>query len=85
MNELRIGNVITLAGVTIIPVEELTIIREINPITKWWYGSKNVYAVVVVSTTFGTQVLDKNARELNVLDLISQVPRLAEMLDLGSG
>jgi uncharacterized spore protein YtfJ len=79
MNELLIGNIIKIAGVTIIPVESINIYRETNTKTHWWYGSKTPYALVICTST-GIQVLDHNAQEMNVSDLISNVPQLADIL-----
>lgn len=80
MNELRIGAAVEVSGVTIIPIEKINSFAEIHTKTIWWYGSKDLYAVVI-STPSGLRVLDKDAREMDMNDLIRIVPQLTDTLD----
>ena len=79
MNHLRVGGSITVAGLTIIPVENINIYCDANSITSWWYGSKDLYALVVHSSS-GLQVFDKHAQEISIDELIGKVPKLGRLL-----
>jgi hypothetical protein len=79
MIKLYIGPVTKVQTTTIIPVEQLTIHSEINLKTSWWYGSKELHALVISSPS-GVHVYDKRAHELNIDELIRAVPELTEHL-----
>jgi hypothetical protein len=79
MNPLRIGEVITVAGVTLIPVEKINIYSGKDSTASWWYGSKELYALVV-STSSGLQAFDNNAKQINISELISYVPKLEQIM-----
>ncbi|MGD8938902.1 MAG: hypothetical protein PVJ72_05955 [Gammaproteobacteria bacterium] len=79
MSQLRIGEVITVAGVTLIPVEKIDIYSRVDSSTRWWYGSKELFAIVV-NTSSGLQVFDNNAKPMNISELISYVPKLEETI-----
>jgi len=80
MNYLRIGDVITVAGVTMIPVENINIYGDANSINSWWYGSKELYALVI-STSSGTRAFNKDAHEMNINELICDIPKLEQLLN----
>jgi hypothetical protein len=80
MNQLRIGDVKTVAGVRLIPVETITIYSDIDSTANWWYGTKELYALVIM-TSFGLQAFDKDAHEMNISELISNVPKLEKLLN----
>ena len=79
MNALKIGDVIKVSGVTIIPVEKMYIYSDCASSPSWWYGGKEIYALVV-SSSLGLQAFDCDAQELSVNDLINYVPELDEVL-----
>ena len=81
MNRLQIGQTIKAAGVTIIPIEQIITARETRSHMFWWQGSKEIHALVIMSPA-GIYALDTNARELDVNELISSFPKLAEALNL---
>lgn len=80
MNELRIARAVKVAGVTIIPVERINIHNQINATMNWWYGRKEIYALVIC-TTSEVKAFDETAREINIDQLIDIVPQIADMLD----
>ena len=79
MTKLQIGQVTKIDSVTIIPVEQLTIYSGTGSPESWWYGSKEMYALVI-STSSGLRAIDQNAHELDIADLIDKVPALNEHL-----
>ena len=80
MNRLQIGQSVKVGEVTIIPIEQISIDRETRPHMHWWHGSKQVYALVILSST-GMHAMDTDAREVNVNELIARVPQLIDLLD----
>jgi hypothetical protein len=79
MITLQIGRVTKVAAATIIPVEQLIIYSDARSTPNWWYGSKELYALLI-STSSGLQAIDQNGRELSIASLISIVPKLNEYL-----
>lgn len=79
MNKLQIGTVTKVDSTTIIPVEQLTVLSEKHSQSSWWYGSKELYALVIRSPT-AVQVYDKHAHELNIDELVHALPELTEYL-----
>lgn len=79
MNDLQIGSAIKVSGVTIIPVEQINISSEIRPTTLWWYGSKQVYALVIC-TTYGILAIDQTAREIPIDKLFAELPQLENII-----
>jgi hypothetical protein len=81
MNKLCIGQVSNVGTATIIPVEQITVHAEMNSQMNWWYGSKELYALVI-TTPSGVQVYDKHAHQLSIDELVSAVPKLNEYLPI---
>ena len=79
MNNMQIGQVTKVATTTIIPVEQLIVYRDTNSTTSWWYGSKELYALVI-STSTGFKAFDMHSNEMSIGDLIREVPTLNEYL-----
>jgi len=83
MNQLQIGQTVKVDGVTIIPIEQISIEREARSHMLWWHGSKQVFALIIVSSG-GINAMDTDARKINVEDLISRLPQLAEIINVES-
>ncbi|WP_455205088.1 hypothetical protein [Kaarinaea lacus] len=79
MNQLQIGKPIQIAELTIIPVEQIITNSDVSESSGWWFGSKELYALLV-RTPKQTLAFDKNAQKLHLSNLISNVPKLGEYL-----
>jgi hypothetical protein len=79
MDKLHIGPITKVETTTIIPVEQITIHAETNSQPIWWYGRKELYALVI-TTPSGAQVYDKHGHDLDIDELIRAVPKLNEYL-----
>lgn len=84
MNRLLIAQAIKTPGVTIIPIEKISIARETRPNMLWWQGTKQVHALVIVSDV-GFYALDTDARRMDINDLFEDLPQLRELLNLQAG
>ena len=75
MTELRVGKALEISGIKIIPVESVAIQSGIDAGEGWWYGSKDVYALVI-NTPIGLFAMDQAGREMDITELIQKFPSL---------
>jgi uncharacterized spore protein YtfJ len=82
MNRLQIGQMVKAAGITIIPIEKISVSTEVNSHLFWWNGYKEPHALVVISPS-RLQAFGIDGRDYDVNKLINSLPELAEILELG--
>jgi hypothetical protein len=79
MSELRAGDPVTVAGVTLIPIERLRISAEKQPYAYWLDATKDVYALVICDHQ-GPRAVDVEAKERPVDEFITEIPELETLL-----
>lgn len=79
MEELRAGNPLTIADVTLVPIERSAIQSDIGNMGYWLTGFKEPFAVVVCDAT-GTHAFGIDSAEIAVDMLIQKVPNLCAIL-----
>lgn len=79
MSELRAGAPITVAGITLIPIERVRIVCEKQPYAYWLNASKEAVAVVICGVE-GPRVVDVEARERPIDEFITEIPELESLL-----
>ena len=79
MSELRVGAPITVAGITLIPIERVWIRAEKQPYAYWLNATKEAFAVVICERG-GPRAVDIEARELPIGELITVIPELDPLL-----
>lgn len=79
MSELRAGAPITVAGITLIPIERVLIHSEEPPYACWLSASKEAVAVVICGPK-GARAVDVQARERPIDELIAEIPELEPVL-----
>lgn len=79
MSKLRAGAPLTVAGITLIPIERLRIDAVRQPQAYWFNASKDAVAVVICSTE-GMRVVDVEANERSIDEFITAIPGLASLL-----
>jgi uncharacterized spore protein YtfJ len=79
MSELRAGAPITVAGITLIPIERMRINSEKQSFAYWLNATKEVVAVVICERE-GPRLLNVEAEERCIDELIFEVPELGSML-----
>lgn len=80
MDELRAADPLTVAGVTLIPIEYSRIQSDLGSMGYWLTGFKEPFAVVICDQS-GTCAFDMGSAELAVNELIQKVPNLYSILD----
>jgi hypothetical protein len=76
---LRAGAPVTLAGVTLIPIERTRIRSETLPHGYWVEVTKEALAVVICDLA-GPRALDVEARELPLDELVAEIPGLESVI-----
>jgi len=79
MSELRAGTPISVAGITLIPIERLWMHAEKQPHAVWLSASKAAVAVVICDPQ-GPRAVDVHAHEQSVEALVTEIPALATLL-----
>jgi len=79
MNRLHAGTPITVAGITMIPIERLRIDSEKQPYAYVFNATKEVLAVVICGPE-GPRIVDTEARERSIDEFITEIPALASLL-----
>jgi hypothetical protein len=79
VSELRAGAPITLAGITLIPIERVRISAEKQRCACWLNATKEALAVVICDRD-GPRALDVEAQELPIDELIGEIPDLEPVL-----
>jgi len=79
MSELRAGTPISVAGITLIPIERVWMHAEKQSHAVWLGASKAAVAVVICDLE-GPRVVDVQAHEQSVEAFITQIPALAPLL-----
>ena len=79
MSELRAGDPITVAGITLIPIERVRIHCEKQPYAYWFNATKEAVAVVICERE-GPRILDVEAHQRPIDALITEVPELGSLL-----
>lgn len=79
MSELCAGAPVSVAGITLIPIERVRIDSEKRSKGYWLAGTKEVAAIVICEHE-RTRILDVEAREHSVDKFITEVPELESLL-----
>jgi hypothetical protein len=79
LRELRAGAAVTLAGVTLIPIERVRVSSERQPHAVWLHATKEALAVVICDPA-GPRVLDVWGREWPVGRFVAEIPELGSLL-----
>jgi uncharacterized spore protein YtfJ len=79
MSELRVGTPITVAGITLIPIERVRINCEKQSYAYWINATKEAVAVVICEPE-GPRIMDVEAHERHIDELIMLVPELKSLL-----
>lgn len=79
MNELRVGALVVVAGVTLIPVERLRIVITAQRQGCWFQTTKDVFALMVLDTR-GVNILSTDGYPLSIDHLLDEVPGLQAVL-----
>jgi len=79
MSELRAGAPITVAGITLIPIERVWTNSEKQPYAYWFNATKEAVAVVICELE-GPRAVDVEAHERPIDELIVEVPELESLL-----
>lgn len=78
-NQLRAGAPLAVGEVFLIPVERMAVRVESRRHGHWFSGTKEVVAVVVCESG-SLRVIDVQARELPVDELVNEIPCLAAVI-----
>jgi len=79
ISQLRTGTPITVAGITLIPIERLRISFEKQPYVYWLNVTKEALAVVICDSE-GPRVVDVEAHERSIGEFIAAMPELESLL-----
>ena len=79
MSELRTGAPIRVAGITLIPIERVRIDYEKQSSAYWLNATKEAVAVVICERE-GPRIVDVEAHERPIDELITEVPELESLL-----
>lgn len=79
MSELRAGAPITVAGITLIPIERVRINSGKQWYAYWLNATKEAVAVVICERE-GPRIIDVEARERPIDEFITEVPELESLL-----
>ena len=79
MSELRAGAPITVAGITLIPIERVRIHSEKQSHAYWLNATKEAVAVVICERE-GPRIIDVEAHERHIDEFIKVVPELNSLL-----
>ena len=79
MSELRAGAPITVAGITLIPIERVRIHSEKQSYAYWLNATKEAVAVVICERE-GLRIIDVEAHERHIDEFITVVPELKSLL-----
>ena len=80
ITELRIGKTIEVKDVRIIPVEQVTVQGDAAAGGGWWYGAKELYAVVI-NTPTGTKAVGQYGVGIDLNALIEKLPSLERYIE----
>lgn len=79
MTELRAGAPITVAGITLIPIERVQINSEKQSHAYWFNATKQAVAIVICELE-GPRIIDVEEHERRIDELITEVPELKSLL-----
>jgi uncharacterized spore protein YtfJ len=79
ISELCAGVPISVAGITLIPIERVRIYSEKQAKGYWLTGTKEAVAVMICERE-GARIIDLEAHEHSVDEFITQVPELESLL-----
>jgi hypothetical protein len=79
MDALRAARPLTIGDITIIAIERFGIQSDRGDAGFWLSGFKEVYAVVVCDTS-GIRVLDTASADIELDELVQQIPELGPLL-----
>jgi hypothetical protein len=79
VSELRAGAPITVAGITLIPIERVRVSSE-KQRTAYWLNAKKEAVAVVICDLEGPRAVDVEARERPIDEFIRDIPELEFLL-----